>query len=739
MGLPDAPEVHINYLEEVTYQKFSSIYEYSFNGISWIDGNGSVIELNPGTVGKHLWVRVKETENNYSGNIRKVYVPAYPYITSEVDVKTKNGIYYIEGLEGKYYYSLSSSKEEVTNEELFFIAKTGEIVEISGKLGMTYLNIRKAATLESFTSETRSILIEQPKVLVITNDSIEGTVTGAGEYFADEIVTVTAEAAKGYEFTGWYDGEELLSEELSYSFEIWEDTTIEARFEKITEVAVIFKGWNARQLRKDIYSVELEDSSQIQIPIVPIPDGYNFAGWELDATVYAGESIAEAVREKLINCEEISVQAKFEQKPELYKVEVVNGVLRSGESEAEFKPSTVVIVGANEPESGKKFAYWLKDGVIAGYEERFGFRMPSKDTTLVAVYEDEEIPVEVRGTSYMESVTCDEANNRMIFVAINTVPTGCSIEYAGIVATSDASKATNGAELTAENADYVRGGGEGYRSYKLTWRKNNVTADQTWYVRSYLKYVDSDDNVYEIYGDLVVKAMRTKVSYIGWNGALLDEREYDYTLTDGSVIYVPTVPTPVGYMFKAWNLNGTEYTVDEIQKAILEALSKRQALSVKAVFVQKADTYNLSVVNGTILGEGSTGEYRESDLISVIADEAEEGKKFIYWQKGNVIVGYEEQYTFRMPSEDTVLTAVYENELTEVTAVGCTYIESVTSDVENASLIFVSINSVPSDCEIEYAGIVATSDASKATNGTTLTVEMRIIFVVEVLVVFHTK
>ena len=37
----------------------------------------------------------------------------------------------------------------------------------------------------------------------------------------------------------------------------------------------------------------------------------------------------------------------------------------------------------------------------------------------------------------------------------------------------------------------------------MTWRKKSVTEDQTWYVRSYLKYVDSSGNTYEIYGDLV--------------------------------------------------------------------------------------------------------------------------------------------------------------------------------------------------------------------------------------------
>ena len=37
---------------------------------------------------------------------------------------------------------------------------------------------------------------------------------------------------------------------------------------------------------------------------------------------------------------------------------------------------------------------------------------------------------------------------------------------------------------------------------KYTWTKTEVTENQTWYVRSYLVYVDSHGNEQIVYGDL---------------------------------------------------------------------------------------------------------------------------------------------------------------------------------------------------------------------------------------------
>ena len=103
----------------------------------------------------------------------------------------------------------------------------------------------------------------------------------------------------------------------------------------------------------------------------------------------------------------------------------------------------------------------------------------------------------ILGTAVMESVTPDAEEKKIQFVAMLNVPADCTINKAGIVATSDAAKAEN---LTAENADYVRTGTTTKHGYRYTWTKTNV--NETWYVRPYLVYTDASGKEFTVYGEL---------------------------------------------------------------------------------------------------------------------------------------------------------------------------------------------------------------------------------------------
>ena len=103
----------------------------------------------------------------------------------------------------------------------------------------------------------------------------------------------------------------------------------------------------------------------------------------------------------------------------------------------------------------------------------------------------------ILGTAVMESVTPIAEEKKIQFVTMLNVPADCTINKAGIVATSDATKAEN---LTAENADYVRTGTTTKHGYRYTWTKSNV--NETWYVRPYLVYTSANGKEYTVYGDL---------------------------------------------------------------------------------------------------------------------------------------------------------------------------------------------------------------------------------------------
>ena len=57
------------------------------------------------------------------------------------------------------------------------------------------------------------------KVDILSENTAKGTVTGlTGAYKPGDEVTVTAKTNAGYTFVGWYEGEEKLSDDLTYSF-----------------------------------------------------------------------------------------------------------------------------------------------------------------------------------------------------------------------------------------------------------------------------------------------------------------------------------------------------------------------------------------------------------------------------------------------------------------------------------------------------------------------------------------
>jgi Listeria-Bacteroides repeat domain (List_Bact_rpt). len=65
-----------------------------------------------------------------------------------------------------------------------------------------------------------------------------GRALGAGSYYAGNVVTLTAISDSDYDFTGWYEGDALLSFEKTYRFVLHSNITIVATFEKTYLVSI---------------------------------------------------------------------------------------------------------------------------------------------------------------------------------------------------------------------------------------------------------------------------------------------------------------------------------------------------------------------------------------------------------------------------------------------------------------------------------------------------------------------
>ncbi len=250
-------------------------------------------------------------------------------------------------------------------------------------------------------------------------------------------------------------------------------------------------------------------ADSLELPAPPYLDGYNFTGWKVNDTVYTADTVKNAVAELVEAGTEVNVQPVYEKKADKFTVTVVGGTFEDDTHEGLFNVSDQIFVYATEVPDGQKFSYWAAvdvDGNIVevGYETTYAFKMPSKNVTLTAVYVDNDKPdTEKSGTAYIESIT-KPAENKLSFVSIVSVPDDMRILRAGVVANTE--KTLNNEELTINNTrfqSYNSTACNKYTTFKYTFTKGNVKANEVWCVRAYLMYTDKQGGVYTIYGDMV--------------------------------------------------------------------------------------------------------------------------------------------------------------------------------------------------------------------------------------------
>ena len=322
----------------------------------------------------------------------------------------------------------------------------------------------------------------------------------------------------GYTFDGWY----LVDTLYDFNTPVTEDITLTAHWTEKT-VNIQFKGFNGKdKTTLEIFAVNGSFSdesvkSQIRanIPSASYIDGYQLVGWTLNNTKYGIDeqenlitALAGLVAE--ISDDAIIINEVYEQKDEEYTVTVNNGKIKNGGTTGTFKPSDQVYVTATGGAEGQKFSYWTKQDedsvspVKVGNETTYAFRMPSKDTTLSAVFQDK--PEEKVGTAYIENVTVHDGN-KISFVSVVSVPDNATILRAGIVACKES-------DITAEydnvpNIDIARFKRyndttcKNYKSFKYTWTKGNVDTNDIWCVRAYLLYQDAGGEEHNVYSPIV--------------------------------------------------------------------------------------------------------------------------------------------------------------------------------------------------------------------------------------------
>ncbi|MEE3402995.1 MAG: InlB B-repeat-containing protein, partial [Acutalibacteraceae bacterium] len=306
----------------------------------------------------------------------------------------------------------------------------------------------------------------------------------------------TAPAKYGYDFMGWYNGDE------AYDFTpVTGDLTLTAHWRE-KQVSVTYTDINGINTVSFVGMV----TGTYTLPSTPYLDGYDFDGWTVNSNPYTNKDAVLAQIDSLVKSESpVFVQVVYTKNEAQHTVSFDDGT-----EIGTYQVSDLVTITADTQSNGLTFDHWerIKSGTstTVSYNAKYSFFMPDENVVLRAVYQ--EVP-EAKGVAFIEKVTVNAADQKISFVAVCNVPQEYKMVKGGLVATNDAAI---GADVSAEEGKYTflkisTKTTENTKNLKYTWTKSNVNAGDTWYVKAYLVYTNTNNEEITVYSDAVTASL----------------------------------------------------------------------------------------------------------------------------------------------------------------------------------------------------------------------------------------
>lgn len=306
---------------------------------------------------------------------------------------------------------------------------------------------------------------------------VNGTVNGETSISdLNEGDSVTIKADKEDDFAYWVNSSnKIVSTDTSYTFNVYFSDTYTAVYNNTTSKKVVFM----TAYNQEYTTVAYDES--FSMPEVPARYGYTNGVWEKNAEDIANEF--EKTDAKVIQVSpEYTVSSTA-----TYTVKIDDSTTIVGASEAEMQeykngkdvPANTIIT-ATTSKSG--FTCWKdgKTGEVLSYNKTYSFYV-NEDVSLAP--KSDKTAVVAGAIRLVNVVTNDDGNTEIIYEF--TVPDGCSIRFAGIVADTDKDKVND------KDAKYKGGRASSANTFKytVTVHKNMVNK---LYVKPILKYLDAN-------------------------------------------------------------------------------------------------------------------------------------------------------------------------------------------------------------------------------------------------------
>lgn len=226
---------------------------------------------------------------------------------------------------------------------------------------------------------------------------------------------------------------------------------------------------------------------EITEPNGPTRYGYTFAGWDTDV---------ETVKTSLADGKDVTVSPKYKDNADLkFTITVDTTELDGLQSTDSYTVNTEVKASTTSDD----FAYWADgDGKPLSYNSTYYF-LANRDITVKAVKKSDsdnnatEKPI-------ITKVKYDTATKTIIFEY--TVPEEYTINFAGVLASTNETNLNNATVDAYEKGVYKLGTSEGagYKTVRYTLKNAGI---DTWYVKPILTY-KSATGTDTIYGDVVI-------------------------------------------------------------------------------------------------------------------------------------------------------------------------------------------------------------------------------------------
>ena len=296
-----------------------------------------------------------------------------------------------------------------------------------------------------------------------------------------------------------------------YSFQMISKTSIDVWYENTNteKVCVVYKNTNSTQQILASASYRLSDIDTYfaeHLAENANKFGYEFSSWN--------KSVSEIITAAKNGGGTVVVEPLFTEADTLFTVTVVGGYISSeNENDGVFKMNSNVTLTANDPEEGKKFAYWTnKHGTVISDSETITLTVIS-DGQYTAHFVGENETVELEPTVTL-SAAYDKDVGKVVTFAQRFVPNSYTIKAYGLIYAKDVTFAQE--DMTVDAVDGV--------DLKMSYNGDPQTPNGNWInriscenyvcVRAYIMYTDADGESYTIYSNAIKATISEESSVV---------------------------------------------------------------------------------------------------------------------------------------------------------------------------------------------------------------------------------